>query len=1132
MDDLDDMGLEQLTAEMAWIRRLAFALVKDASTADDVAQDTWLAAAGKVPADRPIRPWLSRVVLNLVRMRSRSEKRRTATEDAAPVPDAVPTADELVDRVELQRAIVDEVLALTEPYRSTVLLHFFEGLSSAEIARRFDLPDGTVRRRLKTALDELRARLARRYQRRGGLAAFVPIAGVAGPASSGLLAAGDIAMKKLLAGLVLVLIVIGGVWLWRSRGDTPSSSEPGSVAGGAAGSAATTRGGSTPAGNAADMAALAAKPWFIQPSAAARRIAGRVTHDGKPLPGAVVRLGDALSHAELATRVSGSDGTFDFGMLAPATFAVSAEAAEKTPAGTIVSAADPRAKTDQIKLELGPCRSRIHGHVVDASGGGIANARLRVAGLGGTDADATGKYALCIPPGDSQIRVDADGYGATNRPFHLVGELKHDFELVPEAVIAGTVVDERGAGVAFASVVALPQAIEQPHFLGDGRATADAEGKFRIANLHPGRFMLAASSADYGATSAKPAVAAPGSSNAEITIVVSKRARISGKVVMGGKPVAGARMSVAGPDLLRRAAFSQDDGTFVLEGVPMGKQELNAGTYEVLTPKTVDTTGGSAENVTVEVAELAALRGKVLRKGKPVSDTVVQTSIGQSASSDAEGKYEIRGLPPGELQVTAQSFGSVTAFAPFQKVKLTAGTDTELDIDLTGGAEVHGTVVDATGNPVPGVYVLLTEPKLGDLGESMTDAKGQFRCTSMTGGGTYRVAVTPSPGARIPFKPANGPQEIAVADGDTVLTGITVPIVFDPVSIAGRVVDDNGAPAADVHVEAIGRAGGAFPGAMLPSIRADASGAFEIPDLARGVYMLHAHAGDGSEAEVLDIPAGTRDVVIKLIRPGSIEGTIAGFTREPRVHARTLTSNLNLDNNATLEGDRFSITGLAPGKYVVEALAGEESAGQSVEVKSGAITRVKLESKGRGTVEGTLTDFTSKAPLAGFSCVAALSMGGTSGDWKPAPATPQNTTDAKGMFKIPAPIGKARVMCFPSDGNYSVAGGDVDVSANAGGRIDLKAVHTEPPPSDPGFRIRGLTLPLVIAAVDATGPAKAGGLAVGDKVVTIDGTSVAGLLPGGAMMLAWNKRPGTTLVMGIERAGAPMTIKIVVAKPN
>ncbi len=640
--------------------------------------------------------------------------------------------------------------------------------------------------------------------------------------------------------------------------------------------------------------------------------------------------------------------------------------------------------------------------------------------------------------------------------------------------------------------------------------------------------MLTASTPDHGAAAAKPAVAAPGAANAEVTIVLSKRATIRGKVVMGGKPVEGARMAIAGPDLAKRSAFSQADGSFVLEGVPFGKQQISAGTYEVEKPQAVDVKG-DVDGLTVEVKEMAALHGTITRKGNPVPDAVVQTSIGPSARSDKDGKYELAGLPVGEIQVTVQGTGAIAAFAPFTKVTTVAATSTKYDFELTGAAEVVGTVVDTAGNPVPNVYVFLNEPKLGDLGESMTDANGKFRCTSMLGGGSYRVAVTPSPGARLPFKLAPGsPTELAIADGDTILENITLSIVYERVSIAGRVVDEGGNPVADVHVEAIGSRGGAFPGAMLPSIRADAQGNFEIRNLAKGVYLLHAHAGDGSEAEVHDIATGTRDVVVKLIRPGSIEGTIAGFSKEPRVHARTMTSAMRLDNEAVVDGATFSITGLAPGKYIVEALAGEESAGQTVDVKPGAITRLKLESKGRGTVEGTLTDFTSKQPLAGFSCVAALSVGGAAGDFTPGAATPQNTTDAKGAFRIPAPIGKARVMCFPSDQSYSVAGGDVDIAASGPGRIDLKAVKAEPPPSDPGFRIRGLILPLSVAQIDPAGPAKAAGLQPNDRIVTIDGVSTAGLLPSGAMMLAFNKRPGSTLTLGIDRNGAPLTIKIAV----
>ncbi|HEY1587504.1 MAG TPA: hypothetical protein VGH63_17525, partial [Polyangia bacterium] len=56
----------------------------------------------------------------------------------------------------------------------------FEGASAAEIARRDGVPAGTVRWRLKVALDQLRARLGREVDRDRALRALVPIGGTGG----------------------------------------------------------------------------------------------------------------------------------------------------------------------------------------------------------------------------------------------------------------------------------------------------------------------------------------------------------------------------------------------------------------------------------------------------------------------------------------------------------------------------------------------------------------------------------------------------------------------------------------------------------------------------------------------------------------------------------------------------------------------------------------------------------------------------------------------------------------------------------------------------------------------------------------------------------------------------------------
>jgi S1-C subfamily serine protease len=56
---------------------------------------------------------------------------------------------------------------------------------------------------------------------------------------------------------------------------------------------------------------------------------------------------------------------------------------------------------------------------------------------------------------------------------------------------------------------------------------------------------------------------------------------------------------------------------------------------------------------------------------------------------------------------------------------------------------------------------------------------------------------------------------------------------------------------------------------------------------------------------------------------------------------------------------------------------------------------------------------------------------------------------------------------------------------------------------------------------------------VGDRVVTIDGAPVQGLLPAGAMTLVGDHKPGTTVSVGIDRGGTPVTLELpVTASPD
>ena len=222
---LTQTGLVDLLSHSAWVRRLAKSLVHDDALADDLTQEAWLAALRHPPAPGlSPRPWLGQVLRNLVRMRFRGESRRRKREAAAQQDPAAAAAcpdspAQLVERVETQRALAGLVVGLAEPYRSTILLRYYEGLSAADIAARQSVPAGTVRWRLKTGLAKLRAELDRHHggDRQRWLPVLAPLAlelpktGAPEGLSAAAKTKGVLTMKPLLPAVALIATGMAGV---------------------------------------------------------------------------------------------------------------------------------------------------------------------------------------------------------------------------------------------------------------------------------------------------------------------------------------------------------------------------------------------------------------------------------------------------------------------------------------------------------------------------------------------------------------------------------------------------------------------------------------------------------------------------------------------------------------------------------------------------------------------------------------------------------------------------------------------------------------------------------------------------------------------------------------------------------
>ena len=1122
------MQVDELMAEMGWVRRLARGLLRDGEAADDIAQDAWLVASARAPEDgRPLRPWLHRVVLNLVRMRRRGDARREARELASGDDRAVPSSEELLERVETQRVLAVEVTALAEPYRSTILLHYVEGLASAEIARRLGIPSATVRQRLKHGLDELRDRLRARADgpKRGWIAALVPLARVKPQPA---LAVGALAMKKLIAiGIVVLLLLLAGGVSWRvlHRRGGAHDDAAGLANGGAAARLALT--------TTIDKHEVALPSWLGQVGAPSRRLAGRVIFDGEGVANAVVRIGVIASDAhvpvpgmtpgppfvEVAKRTTDARGQFDFGLVPAASFVVSAEAEGKAPTAIGVTVADPKVATDHLVLVLGGCRTHVSGIVRDTVSP-IARARLRAAGLAGAQSDDKGRFGFCMPfTKFPNIRVEADGYGTINVEVPaMYGEIHHDFILTPEATIEGMVVDEAGTVVAGAVVSARPAMTDNQDEASAVETIADGQGRFRLVGLAPTKYALSAS-AERGQTVDRPMiVAAAGTATRDVKIVIVKRARLRGRVAMAGAPVAGARIGVehdgkaSGPTTI---AVSQADGSFTLDGAPLGQVHLVAEPYEIVAP-TALTIRGDVDNILIEVVAKASLHGRVTRHGRPVADARVELLPGRAAAiTDSDGRYVLEGLPAGNFDL----FGSNVQAFTTRSITIAAGESQTIDLELDSGGEVMGTVVDRAGAPVSGVLVRLVGGE--DQCHSFTDTHGAFDCATLAGHRDYQVAVFPSAAEGNAYKPANGNEfaAIHVEDGDAIVRDVQIAIDHDERSISGKVVDDTGTtiPDARVTVEDLNAWG------APTRTRAGEDGGFIIDGLAPGRYDLRARLADGSVGDAKQVAAGSTGVTITLVRPGTIEGTLIGFATPPMVVA-AIGAWTEVDiHEAKVSGDHFTITGLKPASYMVQALVdGVQLDGTTAVVQSNTSAHVTLRARPRATIQGRVVELGTGTPVARMTCHVVMAIdhreSATVGPW---PA--EQLTDTSGGFKLDAPVGPVRVSCDANDLTHSYAGGDVNVPPTGVVGLELSSVLLVLPLSNPGFAFDPELIPPTVLRASPTS-----GVNAADVIVAIDGVDVSNMSAATAKALVTNHRPGTSATLSVLRGGQPLTVHVTV----
>jgi RNA polymerase sigma factor (sigma-70 family) len=679
--------------ELAGLHALARSLVHGDADADDLLQETAIAAMEHPPdQDRPVRPWLATVLRNRWRMDRRGRARRQAREHelgldlAEAARDDAHDAQDTIDRARTLERLASALVALDEPFRDVVIRRYLDGQSAADIARALQIPAGTVRWRLKTGLDRLRAELDRstpRWQR-----ALVPLAAVKGAVL--------VKTKTTIISLVLLLLLVGAgivAVVVKKSGGTAGNT----TAAAARGSAAKTPGirvTDVTGASGSDGSAARPDPLPGQGRVAVEAVPG----DGGVLGGRVINwsTGEGVGGAELtftsslgATTVrAGKDGAFELAPPKPGTMSLATIVApgflpyapelEHSPVHVTLGA---KQAVRGLTLFLFPALDYF-GTVVDGKGAPVAGAKLKLAEPPAGEqtlekivtewtTDRQGKFTFHAPDfsvfeatlGGKRGWAIVDGNVATTHKMTVViGDAP-----ARDAVIRGKVVDASGSPLADVLVSAMPEdppgkPPATPH--SNAFATTGPDGTFALDGLDRTPYQLLAELDEF-APARKEHITG---GTQGVTITLDAGEALGGVVVdPDGKPVPAYTLLVT----KRRGLVREIETTRSIVD-PKGKfsERVAKGDYEVLisatgwAPSAPTPMAAGKTDARIELGAGGTLRGTVVDvdTNAPVEYARVQregASGGASAQpanagtvTRMDGTFELTGIPPGPFTIS------------------------------------------------------------------------------------------------------------------------------------------------------------------------------------------------------------------------------------------------------------------------------------------------------------------------------------------------------------------------------------------------------------------------------------------------------------------------------------------------
>lgn len=447
------------------------------------------------------------------------------------------------------------------------------------------------------------------------------------------------------------------------------------------------------------------------------------TEAGTPLAGAEVRLVSASAdvNAGAGARQTQSDARGEFVLRGVARGRVALAARHESGASGVVEVATGAGATVEVRLVIGRTAS-IAGRVVDSTGKPVATARVALnadragaakmtpsewllAGAREEAADDAGRFEIRgVASGRYELRASrgGDGAGGPGRErlsAPIIAEAgARDVVLVvaPPARFIGRVA-LKGGGVPPPFTVALGARTPIPF--------ASDDGSFVIEDLPATRVDVTVRGLSFMPKTISDAKLSAGETTDLGTIEVDPGRTITGRVVAGGVPVAGAAVR-AGRVLFNdgssrknvlfgtRESETDNRGEFTLIGVGANKLFVSAEHPERGRSQPFEVPAGDASvsDVVLSLDGFGALAGRVVKAGTPVESVLVNvrplaktSGVFYGGKTRADGTFRFDKLPPGPYKVwgtktspSGRSFQAVAA-------NVVNGKTAEVELDIGGG---------------------------------------------------------------------------------------------------------------------------------------------------------------------------------------------------------------------------------------------------------------------------------------------------------------------------------------------------------------------------------------------------------------------------------------------------------------